>query len=121
MKELEITHEQLIYLGILVGTDYNVGGIKGIGQKKALKIIKEFKTPEKIFSQFEDLTFDWKEIFDMFHKPNVKKNVEILFPKMNEDKIREILLKHDFSKQSLLRTLSFNHFQFLYLFLNSFF
>jgi len=99
LKELEITHEQLIYLGILVGTDYNVGGIKGIGQKKALKIIKEFKTPEKIFSQFEDLTFDWKEIFDMFHKPNVKKNVEILFPKMNEDKIREILLKHDFSEE----------------------
>jgi len=100
LKELGITHEQLIYLGILVGTDYNVGGIKGIGQKKALKLVKEFKTPEKIFGSFEEeLGFDWKEIFEMFYRPNVKKNAEILFPKINEDKIREILLKHDFSEE----------------------
>ena len=100
LKELGITHEQLIYLGILVGTDYNVGGIKGIGQKKALKLVKEFKTPEQIFGSFaEELGFDWKEIFEMFYRPNVKKNAEILFPKINEDKIREILLKHDFSEE----------------------
>jgi flap endonuclease-1 len=99
LKELEINQDQLICLGILVGTDYNPSGIKGIGQKKALKLVKEFKTPEKIFGSFDDLEFNWKEIFEMFKNPDVKKNVGIEFPEIDEDKIREILLDHDFGKE----------------------
>ena len=33
LKELEINQEQLICLGILCGTDYNPGGVKGLGPK----------------------------------------------------------------------------------------
>src|SRR3989338_2847014 len=44
LNNLGITHEQLIILSILVGTDYNIGGVKGIGPKKALKLIKEHGT-----------------------------------------------------------------------------
>jgi flap endonuclease-1 len=96
LKELEINHDQLICLGILVGTDYNPGGIKGLGQKKALKFVREHKTPEKIFSEFSDLLPNWKEIFDMFKNPNVSESSEIEFPEIDEDKIRSILLGHDF-------------------------
>src|SRR3989344_1461309 len=39
---LEINLDQLICLGILVGTDYNPRGIPGIGQKRALQIVKKF-------------------------------------------------------------------------------
>ncbi len=107
LDTLEINLDQLICLGILVGTDYNPRGILGIGQKKALDIVRKYKQPvlifksveEKINSLPEEDRFDWKEIFELFHKPNVK-DVEIKFPKMNEDKIREILIKeHDFSEQ----------------------
>lgn len=105
LKELEIDLDQLICLGILVGTDYNPKGIPGIGQKKALDLVKEYKKPEKIFEavkeKFEELSeqdkFDWKIIFDLFHKHEVE-NIELKFPKPNIDKIKEILVeRHDFS------------------------
>ncbi|MCW3979653.1 MAG: flap endonuclease-1, partial [Candidatus Bathyarchaeota archaeon] len=41
LKELELSREQLIDVGILVGTDFNPKGIKGIGPKTALKLIRE--------------------------------------------------------------------------------
>ena len=42
LNELGISRKQLIVLGILVGTDFNPGGIKGIGPKKGLKLIKQY-------------------------------------------------------------------------------
>ena len=68
LKEMNLTQEQLICIGILSGTDYNPGGVKGIGQKKALKLVQEYKTKEKIFEAVEKLEregkykieFDWK-------------------------------------------------------------
>src|SRR5204863_2858772 len=41
LAALAITREQLVDLGILVGTDFN-DGVKGIGPKKALKLVQEF-------------------------------------------------------------------------------
>lgn len=105
LKELEINQEQLICLGILCGTDYNPGGVKGIGPKKALQIVKEFNTKEKIFdaigkNKYEkyELNFIWKEIYNEIAEPNVKKDVKIEFPKINKEKIKEILLKYEFSE-----------------------
>lgn len=107
LDRLEISLNQLICLGILVGTDYNPKGIPGIGQKKALSLVQKFKQPVLIFKEVEDKIkelpkeeqFDWKEIFELFHKHNVK-DEEIKFPKVDEDKIREILIKeHEFSEQ----------------------
>jgi flap endonuclease-1 len=48
-----ITREQLIDLAILVGTDFN-DGIKGIGPKKALKLISEFGTIDKMPAEIRD-------------------------------------------------------------------
>ncbi len=104
---LGINLDQLICLGILVGTDYNPRGIFRIGQKKALEIVKKYKQPVLIFKHVEELIknlpekdqFDWKEIFELFHKHNVK-DAEIEFGKIDENKIREILIKrHGFSEK----------------------
>ena len=73
LSELNISQEQLICLGILVGTDYNEG-IHGIGQKKALKIVKELKTPEKIFQEHSLEDVGWKEVFDLYKNMKVEKN-----------------------------------------------
>lgn len=43
----EITHKQLVDLGIMIGTDFHPG-IKGIGPKTGLKLIKEHGTLEKV-------------------------------------------------------------------------
>lgn len=105
LKSLEINLDQLICLGILIGTDYNPKGIPRIGQKKALKIVQEHKTPEEIFKsvekQFADLPeedkFNWQEIFELFKNHEVI-DVEFDFKKVNENKIRKILIEeHNFS------------------------
>ncbi|MEX2017322.1 MAG: flap endonuclease-1 [Candidatus Pacearchaeota archaeon] len=110
---LEINLDQLICLGILVGTDYNPKGIPGIGQKKALQLVKKYQQPVLIFNAVEEQMlslpsedkFDWKQIFEMFHKPNVK-DAEIEFPKIDEDKIREILVsEHNFSGERVEKQL----------------
>ncbi|MEK6823960.1 MAG: flap endonuclease-1 [Nanoarchaeota archaeon] len=113
LNKLEINLDQLICLGILVGTDYNPRGIPGIGQKKALGIVQKFKTPVGIFKEFEEKInnlpeedkFDWQEIFELFHKPNVK-NADFIFREVNEEKIKEILVKeHDFSDERIEKQL----------------
>ena len=109
LNHLGINQDQLIVMGILTGTDYNPKGIPGIGQKKALAIVRQFKQPvlifkemeERILSLSEEDRFEWQDIFELFHKPDVK-NFEINFPKLDEKKIKEILVeKHDFSDERI--------------------
>ncbi len=106
LNSLEINLDQLICLGILVGTDYNPKGIPRIGQKKALQIVQKFKQPDLIFKEVEEQIknlpeenqFDWKEIFELFHKPKVI-DAEFKFNKINEEEIKRILInEHNFSE-----------------------
>jgi len=103
LNSLQINHEQLICLGILVGTDYNPGGVKGIGPKKALEFVRKYKSPAEIFSHIEKekMDFNWQEIFSLFNNPNVKNNVDVSCPVINENKIKEILLEHEFSEERI--------------------
>mgnify|MGYP001610397618 CR=1 FL=1 len=113
LNKLEINLDQLICLGILVGTDYNPKGIPGIGQKRALGIVQKFKTPVRIFKEVEEKInnlpeedkFNWQEIFELFHKPNIK-NADFKFEEINEEKIKKILVKeHDFSDERIEKQL----------------
>jgi flap endonuclease-1 len=104
LNKLELTQEQLIILGIMVGTDYNPKGIKGIGPKKALKLVQSGKKFETIFSEFE-LDFDWEEIYKTFVDMPVV-DVSLKEIKRDEDKVKEILCeKHDFNKERVENTL----------------
>jgi flap endonuclease-1 len=111
LNELEINQEQLICLGILCGTDYNPGGIKGLGPKKSLKIVQEYKTKEAIFKALETeekferykefITFDWEPIYNEIENPNIDKNPPIEFPTIDQEKIKEILTQHEFSEKRI--------------------
>jgi len=107
LNSLEINLDQLICLGILVGTDYNPKGIPGIGQKRALQIVQKHKQPVLIFKAVEEQMmnlpeedqFDWQEIFELFHKPAVV-DADFEFRKIDEEKIKDILVnRHDFSEE----------------------
>jgi flap endonuclease-1 len=113
LNSLEINLDQLICLGILVGTDYNPKGIPGIGQKKALQIVRRYKQPilifksleEQIMSLSEEDRFDWRQIFELFHRPNVSNSL-FGFEKINEKRIRQILVQeHDFSDDRVQKQL----------------
>ena len=106
LKNLEINQEQLIIIGILVGTDYNIGGIKGIGPKNALKLVKEYKN--KYDEMFEKLKwsdyFDvgWREIFDIIKKMPVTKNYKIEFNPIDTEKIKKIMVeRHEFGEERI--------------------
>ena len=108
LVELEINQEQLICIGILCGTDYNPGGVKGIGPKKALKLVKENKTPEAIFEAVltisegkYSLDFNWHEIFELMKNPSIDKNYKIEFGKFNFSRVKEIMLARDFSEERI--------------------
>jgi len=113
LNQLEINLDQLICLGILVGTDYNPKGVLGIGQKKALDLVRKFKQPvlifkeveEKIMSLSEEDQFDWRDIFELFKKANVEDS-KVKFPKIDEKKIKKILVEeHNFSNERVEKQL----------------
>ena len=108
LSELEINREQLICIGVLCGTDYNPGGVKGIGPKKALKLVKEFKTADRVFEEVAKMNegkyevwFDWKQIFDLMSDPEVNKDYKIEFGKFDFARVKEIMLEHDFSEERI--------------------
>jgi len=111
LNELEINADQLISLAILVGTDFNPKGIKGIGPKKALALVRQKKYPVEIFREVEhQADFDWKEVFEIFKKPNVRKNLDVKFPKLSEEKIINLLVeKHEFSLDRVKKNLEKLH------------
>jgi len=53
LAHLNLTRDQLIVLAILMGTDYNPGGVKGIGPKTALKLVKQTKNFDDIFAELK--------------------------------------------------------------------
>ena len=73
LKKLDISLEQLVVLAILVGTDFNPNGIKGIGPKRALSLVRKHRTFDAVVKQFDASLFpvDPQEIMDIFLKPEV--------------------------------------------------
>lgn len=78
LQGLEITREQLVILGILVGTDYNPGGVKGIGPKTALKLVKEHETLDQVLAHVAwPFEIPARQIYDFFlHPPAVDLPIE---------------------------------------------
>ncbi len=105
LKELDVTQDQLIVLAILAGTDYNPGGIKGIGPKKGLKLLKELGEDfDAIFQKVEwekhNPDLGWKEIFDTIKEIPVTDDFELEWKKIDEPDLMKLLVeKHDFNEQ----------------------
>jgi len=105
LDTLGINPEQLLVLAILSGTDFNVGGVKGIGPKKALELVKELKTAEKVFAKVNP-SFDWKKVYNMFSDMPTTDDYSLKWGKVDESKIRKLLVdEHDFSEDRVNKTL----------------
>lgn len=96
-----LDREKLILISLFVGTDYN-RGVKGIGPKKALAIVKKEKKAE-IFGKYNfDCDYDIKDVFDYFMHPNVSDINTETSPKMDREKLTEFLCeKHSFSEDRM--------------------
>jgi len=103
LKVLGIKHKQLVDMAILIGTDFN-DGIKGIGPKKSLKLIKKNGNVENALSTIgsEDaLTFDEiKEIRKIFLDPDVTDEYILEWPGFDNEKVLSILCdSHHFKRE----------------------
>ncbi len=104
LDSLQIDRDQLICLGILVGTDFNPGGVRGIGQRRALEIVQKYKYPVKIFeflknSEKYSFDFDWQKIFQEFREYRGINKMDESVGKIDFENVKEILLSRDFSEE----------------------
>jgi flap endonuclease-1 len=98
LQALEISREQLIDIAILVGTDYNEG-IKGIGPKKALKLIRKHGSIERALDELNTGIKDLAEIRALFLHPDVTPDYELKWKKPDAQAVIKFLCtEHDFSE-----------------------
>jgi flap endonuclease-1 len=101
LHHLKITREQLIDLSILMGNDFTTG-IKGIGPKKGLKLIKEYSTLEDLPSQiYEKLTEHYDEIRQIFLNPDITDNYSIKYSPYQEENLTTFLREKNFSERNI--------------------
>lgn len=100
LAELKISREQLIDVGILIGTDFNPDGVKGIGPKTALKLIREHGSIEKIPNlPVEAFPEKPEKIRKIFLKPDVTDEYKIEWKTSDvEGVVRFLCGERDFSE-----------------------
>ncbi|MBU1974992.1 MAG: flap endonuclease-1 [Nanoarchaeota archaeon] len=103
LTNLNLSQDELIALGLLVGTDFNVGGIKGLGPKKAMKLIREHKDLNDLFKAAkwkEHFDFPWKKVFDLFKNAPMSEDYELDWKEPDCEGIIQLLVdEHEFSRQ----------------------
>jgi len=108
LKECEITYEQLIDIGILIGTDFNPEGIKGLGPKTALRLIKEHGSLENALPYIKNAEFpvEPERIREIFLHLKVRDNYKIEWKEPDlEGVIDFICRERDFSENRVRKTL----------------
>jgi flap endonuclease-1 len=90
----------LVGIGILVGTDYNEG-VKGIGPKKALALVKQYGSLERLLKEMNDkFEVDPFEVAEIFLRPEVTDDYRIEERDPDPDGIIKFLCEeHDFSPE----------------------
>ncbi|MBU1939689.1 flap endonuclease-1 [Candidatus Micrarchaeota archaeon] len=103
----KITREKLIWLGILIGTDFNEK-FPRIGPKTGLKLVQEHETFEDILAETKhEPEFDYREIEELFLKPKFTEDYKIEFRPPETEKVIDMLCgKHDFSEERVKNALA---------------
>lgn len=106
--ELGITREQLVDIGILIGTDFNPDGFERIGPKTALKAIKQYGRLEEVPQIQEKLNqIDYQQIREIFLKPQVAPVSELKFGDVDYQGIISYLAKErNFSSERVETSLN---------------
>ena len=89
LEQWRISREQLVDLAILVGTDFN-DGVKGIGPKKALKLVQQYGRLEAM-PEYLSHVGDLKAVRGIFLEPDVTDDYQISFGQPDFAGIRSFL------------------------------
>ena len=108
LKECEITYEQLVDVGILIGTDFNPDGIEGLGPKTALKMIKEHGTLENALPHLRnaELPAEPQRIREIFLNPEITDSYRIEWKEPDlEGVVNFICRERDFSEDRVRKAI----------------
>ena len=106
---LSVTREQLIDVGILIGTDFNPDGVKGIGPKTAAKLIHEYGKIESLRAAEPNLAElpNAERIREIFLKPDVNPNYSLKWSRPDTEAVVKLLCgEHDFSEDRVRKAAS---------------
>lgn len=108
LKNLDLSREQIVDIGILIGTDFNPDGFERVGPKTALKMIREHKKLENIPQIQDQLSqVDYNTIRKIFLEPKVAKVGELKFEKIDYDGMVKYLVdERSFSKERVETSLN---------------
>ena len=107
LEVLSITREQLVDLSILVGTDFNEG-VRGIGPKKALKLIREHSSLEGMSERSTTgVPPDFEEVRRISLDPEVDNDYRLDWKSVDPEGVRKLMCdQHGFSVDRIDSTLS---------------
>jgi flap endonuclease-1 len=99
LKKNAITQDQLISIGILVGTDFN-SGLERVGAKTALNLIKKYGSIDAVLKARNAEIDHLDEIIDLFRNPPAIKDPVFKFNRPERDKLLKYLCdERSFSEQ----------------------
>ncbi|WP_337860745.1 flap endonuclease-1 [Ferroplasma sp.] len=101
LETIGISQEQLIDIGILVGTDFNPG-IRGIGAKTGLSLIKKYGNIGNVLKEKGNSIENLDEIKELFLNPPVEKIEQLNFrPPDRKGIISYLCGEHGFSENRI--------------------
>ncbi len=96
LADLDLTREELIEIGVLVGTDYN-DGVHGVGPKTALDVVRDGETRERLEDGDPDADLD--EIMELYLDPDVTDDYTLEWREPDRDAVVDLLCgEHDFGE-----------------------
>lgn len=97
LRALGITRDQLIEIGIMIGTDFNAG-LDRVGAKTALNLIRRHGSIREILRARDESIDNLDEILELFRNPPHVEVQSIAFSRPDVDAVREFLCeRHSFS------------------------
>lgn len=104
LASLGLTRDKLVFIGLLIGTDFNQG-VKRVGPKTALKIVKETKSLDELIS-YVKLKYDYQfevdaeEVMEIFLNPAYAEPQKLIWKDPDAAAITRLLVDdHDFSAE----------------------
>ena len=99
LMNLGINEEELILLGIVIGTDFN-DGVKGYGPKKALKLVQEHLGFRPTLEKVGLDPTEAEEVAEIFRHPEATEVPSLAFGPVDEAAVHALLIdEHGFSEE----------------------
>ncbi|MBC7129364.1 MAG: flap endonuclease-1 [Thermoplasmatales archaeon] len=105
LEENGISREQLVDVAILTGTDFNEG-VKGIGPKKALNLIREYGRIENLIEKNILQIEGYEEVRKIFLEPDINYDYNLKWEEIDEkETIRFMCDEHNFNRERVLNAI----------------